>query len=530
MMDKNHSNLLKASLCLILLMLARTGICGQSPTEAKAAKEAEAKNAEDEIVKRGGVVNWPKDADGSPNYKHGDPYYDPIALKYDYCHPEVRLRNVELTEADLVELVQPLKTINPRALNIRFTAVRGVTRGGQSVWDSLDLPALHTLNLSSTLVDGDGGLALHVNGFKNLKHLWLDFDTLVFDELLRFIGSSSQQGLHLHLSHVQMRDPSGKCLEADAWFERLVRCISNKNQQCNGAIVGLDVSYTHLTDPGLAFLKPTNWTQLQGLSELSFAGNEDVTNEGLSFLPHLSRDITKINLSDTALNDKGLLDNLAGFTRLTSLSLANTKVTDLGIAKLLSLNLYSLGVSITLSLTDLNLAGTHTMSDLVNCSRIGRMKKLRSLDLEGTGINDDGLREMWESGLVDASRFTKKQQDEIKGDPRKVLEREAKDYASILPLEPPKRFHGGVLNTLNLNKTQVTDKGLIDVDQKTGIEVGARFPHVQILFKDDTKITDGGLNHWEAVRARRPVPHVVGDHVDPPLTGPPRLNCRDQDD
>jgi hypothetical protein len=502
MMEMNRSTWFTASLSLTLLVLAQPGTYGQSPTaaEGEAAVAAAAKQAqkdEYEVMKRGGEVIWPRDKNGSPNYTHGEPYYDTVALKCDDRYPAVRLRNVELTDADLVALRDPLGRINPRELNIRFTAVKGVTPEGKSVWDCLELQALKRLNISSTLVDADG-LSLNLDNFQNLTILSLEYDTLVFEEFLHFIECTGRRGLHLHLSHVQMRDRGGKRLEADTWFERLVCCISKKNQDCKGAIVGLDVSYTHLTDRGLTFLQDADGaSKLRGLSDLSFAGNEDVTNAGLSFLPYLSNSISKINLSDTALNDDGLFENLDCFTGLTSLSLANTTITDRGLEQILSDNVESL--------TELNLAGTPTMSGGKNCQTVGRMQKLRFLGLEGTGINDDGLREIWESEFTAASKLPSVQADELQRESIKFVVLGEGPRSNLL------RYHRGALNKLYLNNTQVTARGLFDVDPNTGIESAARFPHVTEFTLSGTKITDGVLNHWKAVRAR-----TLPQHVDAP--------------
>jgi uncharacterized protein YjbI with pentapeptide repeats len=463
------------------LLLSEGGTVRAEPSREETA-------AESSINRLGGTVIRPK-------YEKGKPKFDAVTLKEDDTPVTVTFANTELTDAQFASLSTPLRTINPQKLDLRFTHLRGAAVDGSPLWNLLDLPQLDDLDLSSTLVDA-ADLQGHLNHFARLTRLRLNYNSLLLKGLSDFIHNSSHLKLHLYLSHVEMRDADGRTrMKADEWLRRLA---SNKDAQANTILIGLDLSHNRLTDKGLEVLKSeAGRTAFPKLKELILAGNPDITDGGLSFLQDEDRakTIKDLDLSDTQLSNFGI-PHLFPYHDLTSLSLANTIVTDAGIEDLLTNN----G-----KLTTLDLSRTATLRKPEICSRLGALKKLRSLNISGTGITDEGLRVFWEGQLADLSLLTEAQQQNIADSLQCALE------------DLPRRYHPGVLNVLSVADTSVSVNGLLDRDIATGVERGVRFPHLSTILTGGTSITDGALSHWKALRSNIDIPQMDLAVYQPPV-------------
>ncbi len=136
----------------------------------------------------------------------------------------------------------------------------------------------------------------------------------------------------------------------------------------------LDLSYTDVTDAGLAHLKG-----LTKLTALDLSGTQ-VSSAGLKHLEGLSN-LTAIDLGGTRVTDAGLV-HLKGLTNLTKLQLAQTRVSDAGLVHLRGLTNLS---ELVLRFTPVTVAGLVYLKG---------MTRLSVLDLYATYVTDDDVKEL----------------------------------------------------------------------------------------------------------------------------------------
>ncbi|MGH7169969.1 MAG: hypothetical protein ACRELG_06815 [Gemmataceae bacterium] len=407
------------------------------------------------------------------------PYFNPDALPPpdDPCKPKqppvdktVTFVNSNLTDADLLCLSAALQAINPTKLDLRYTKVTGT-----GVWRHMHLPNLVDLDMSSTLVDGNG--LVDLIRFPNLKYLRLSYNRLLFDRLDEYLAVASAvpsaSPIRLHLGHVHMLQtvffpdapaPVVIDMPTDQWLDRLAAHAD--------LLKGLDLSSTGVPKKGFA----EALRKLTRLVELNLSGNKDLDDDDLAVLGECDRGrlITHLDLSGTCLTSNGLR-HLQDYTNLRVLSLAKTRITDDGLPRVIN-------VSKNRNLAKLDLSDTHTCvtPDLLFC--IGNLRNLTTLKIAATGINNDGLKVIWNSQLIEAN---------------------ALDPAS----GSAEMRHTGSLVSLDISRTRVTDKGLVN-DRPTPT---ARFQLLREITYADTKITTGGLQYYQALRINFPLRDAKGE-------------------
>jgi serine/threonine protein kinase/Leucine-rich repeat (LRR) protein len=132
-------------------------------------------------------------------------------------------------------------------------------------------------------------------------------------------------------------------------------------------ITGIDLSNSAVNDDSLKKLAAAT-----DVNELSLA-NTRITDAGLAQLRKLDR-LTRLDLSQTSVKGPGL-DQLQGASELINLNLAGTPLTDQGIGRLLRFE----------RLRNLNLSNTATTD--VGLANLQDLKPLETLDLRGTGVS-----------------------------------------------------------------------------------------------------------------------------------------------
>jgi Leucine Rich repeat len=189
-----------------------------------------------------------------------------------------------------------------------------------------------------------------------------------------------------------------------------------------------------------------------------------------------SKIVTRLDLSGTQASDRSL-GYLTEYTNLKNLRLSNTKVTDQGLAPLLRQQP---------ELTKLDLSGTRTLVQNDVQVAIGKLKKLRVLNLSGTGVDDAGLKTIWDgqSGLTEPTL------DALEPAPRDKLEGTVKKTYAVVPTT----FNDGLLEWLDISKTTVTSKGLLGDNASAGVRFNLR-----ALAYTDTGITAGLINRYNAI-------------------------------
>lgn len=167
----------------------------------------------------------------------------------------------------------------------------------------------------------------------------------------------------------------------------------------------LDLSHTKITDLGLENLKP-----LQHVRELSLYYAEYITDDGLAHLRHW-KELEVLNLRGTRVTSK-VFEHLAHMTGLRELDLGFTQINDEGFEHLASLpKLEKLaiggnrltGSSLPLlklvpALVDLDVGGIQRVDSGLwglplseqNLQRLGELRQLRRLNLNGATLNDRG--------------------------------------------------------------------------------------------------------------------------------------------
>ncbi len=118
-----------------------------------------------------------------------------------------------------------------------------------------------------------------------------------------------------------------------------------------------------------------NLSELTKVSSVDLSGT-DVTDEGLAHLKPLIR-LSELNLGDTQITDSGLA-HLGGLTNLSILDASNTKITDAGLVHLRGLR----------RLSELNLARTQITD--AGLARLRHLMKLSLVNLWRTHVTDAG--------------------------------------------------------------------------------------------------------------------------------------------
>jgi hypothetical protein len=163
----------------------------------------------------------------------------------------------------------------------------------------------------------------------------------------------------------------------------------------------LDLSCTQVTDAGLAHLKGLTGLQYLDLSCTQVTGAGMVHLRGLTALQELDLPVTRVtdpglahlkgltalqrlNLLGTEVTDAGL-EHLKGLTALQDLNLWDTKVTDAGLVYLKGLT----------ALQDLNLSETNVTD--AGLEHLKGLTALQKLDLERTKVTNAGVRHLKKS-------------------------------------------------------------------------------------------------------------------------------------
>jgi hypothetical protein len=279
----------------------------------------------------------------------------------------------------------------------------------------------------------------------------------------------------------------------------------------------LDLGHTPITNAGLQ--------RVAGLAELKvlIAPGIKATDDGMKYVGEL-KDLETLNLKFTPVGDAGL-GHLAGLTRLHTLDLSGRKVTDAGMPSLGKLrNLFHLGLHDT-AITDegmKSLAALTAMGNLILTSSgavgdegmksVARMRRLRLLDVFGTGVTDRGLKELaglprlfslnlGKTGVTDAGirslaglaelqwldlSYTDVTDEGLKGLARcRRLTNLNLQSARFVTNAGMKELAGlPQLKHLMLAWTEITDAGLKEV---------ARCPRLTHLTLTETEVTDAGL-------------------------------------
>jgi WD40 repeat protein len=338
------------------------------------------------------------------------------------------------------------------------------------------MTGLTTLALNGTGVTG-AGLA-HLKGLTNLEFLWLNYMQLADDDLKHLAGMTRMKGLGLAATRVT--DGGLAHLNGMTAMRRLV-LVDNQGITNEGlahlkgmtAMRELLLSGTKVGDAGLAHIAQMKQLTELNLSDTSvtdagfehLAGLTNLTNLGLWRLPGLQgkglahlkgmTNLTELWLHETGVTDAGL-EGIAGLTQLQKLHLPQ-RITDGGYAHLVGLNnLWELALGDPKGLTDAGL------------KHLGRLVKLRSLRLIGTGITDAGLANL-------------------------------KGMTGLVVLElPPQITDAGVahlqgmpaLSSISLNDTQITDAALKYLE---------KVPHLSYVSAKGTKVTDQGIKALQKV-------------------------------
>lgn len=279
--------------------------------------------------------------------------------------------------------------------------------------------------------------------------------------------------------------------QAIAELERLGARISYRDEQRERQLIAdrVDLSYVDADDSSLAML-----AALPDLTALDLAGTR-ITNEGLANLESFKR-LVSLSLSDTQVTDQGM-DHVGRLALLEELGLHNTAVGDAGLSKLHALRRLS---GLYLNPTQVSDDGLAQLENFPALERIalggvtsaglkhlGRVPRLRSLNLEGPQIDDAGMAEVGrlsclESLTLDGTAVT------AEGLDRLVAMTSLKSLLLIGPsvvnstLSPLERMPQ--LTELWLVRSGLTDNGLRHLSNLQNLE------HLSV---HQAKITDAGL-------------------------------------
>jgi len=285
---------------------------------------------------------------------------------------------------------------------------------------------------------------------------------------------------------------------------------------------GLDIRWTDVTDSGLEPLHA-----LHALERLSLVALP--VDKGLRHIQDL-RSLRELNLSQSALSDQGAI-HLAKLPGLTRLDVHATKITDRGIRSLTPLrDLQYLDVSYNRGLTDegfrtlfgeklIHFDASFTHLGDESLSGLGKCRFLRSLDLAGTSVTNEGLVHIKNLGQLESLSLTSTGLDVgglklLSSGKLRNLKRLEIGWSKVTDsgLELLPRFHA--LEKLSL-KGLLIDEGLrhiqglsslreLDVSQSAFSDKGARYVAklrgLTRLECWETKITDQGIKTLAPLR------------------------------
>ncbi len=211
---------------------------------------------------------------------------------------------------------------------------------------------LEALNLRRSTYLTDDGLA-HLTGFDKLVQLDLLYNNFTND-VLAYVNE---------LEQLKVLDLRGCVLINDAGLEKLKSLTQLK---------ALKLRNAGMSDQGLAVVE--NFPHLQ----LLFVQDGNITDEGLKHLKGLKemQDLTLYSLY--AITDAGL-DNLAGMTKLKTVSLRDTRINGSGLKNFVKMD----------QLEQLNISETETNNE--GLAHLKDLTSLTYLDLWQTKINDEGV-------------------------------------------------------------------------------------------------------------------------------------------
>ena len=248
----------------------------------------------------------------------------------------------------------------------------------------VSLPALAKLDLSHTRITDIGFQGL--KEMRGVTHLDLYYAEQIGDGVLSVVKNWR------NLRRINVRGTT----VTDAGVAHLVG---------HPSLESIDVGFSLFTDNGFEHL-----AAIPNLKEIAVGGNK-VTDVGLNSL-RLMPNLVAVDLSGSQRTDSGLwaatitdrgLETLAVLTRLERLNLRNSKISDVGFAKLSSLPLRDLNLAET-QLSATGLAALPALSKLERlslwkCKRveddaiesIAGLKQLRWLDVKGTKLTAAGI-------------------------------------------------------------------------------------------------------------------------------------------
>lgn len=346
----------------------------------------------------------------------------------------------------------------------------------------------------------DEGVA-HLAGLPNVRELTLDSGDGITDRSMEVIGGFANLD-RLSVQFTGITGSSFHHLQELPRLRELALYADNITAADMHHLAGLTELRT--LDMSHAF-KGASAETLQSLASLkklehlhlSACGLKD---DGIELIAGL-RELRTLDLSDNEITGAGCR-SLAGLSNLQALQLNENPIDDAGLAQLTKLKrLRTLDISDTNVAGD-NLAGLARMTDLREIklndlsSFTGRdlgvlagALRLKLLNLSGTTVGDEGLQQlalvtqletlylppnMTDAGFAPLAKLTNLQRLHVH--PLAKITGEGLKHLESLPN----------LRLLDLNRTQITDKGLAAI---------SRLNHIDTLYLQSTKISDTALQH-----------------------------------
>ena len=245
---------------------------------------------------------------------------------------EFKSKNNGVSDADLKEIVKLLPHIN-----LLFLAATNVTDAGLETLDGLN--ELNWLSLSDTKIT-DSGME-RLKGIKQLKMLSLD-NTRVTDSglerlkrhKLSFLRVSGTQVTNAGLRHLEGHTVRSLALGGTSISDGGLQHLAGQKELQSLVLTG-----TKVTDAGLRHLRG-----MKELSQLDLSRTM-ISDTGLECLEGLKK-VIMLDLSGTKVTDKGL-EHLKALNQLQELKLDGTNVTDAGLEHLKRLRVDTLSLAHT---------------------------------------------------------------------------------------------------------------------------------------------------------------------------------------
>jgi len=215
------------------------------------------------------------------------------------------------------------------------------------------------------------------------------------------------------------------------------------------------------------------------LDTIHLRDHRQVSDAGLEHLKGLTR-LTALTLNNTRVSDAGL-EHLKELTSLTTLGLSGTRVSDAGLKHLKELTRLD-----QLFLTDTRVsdAGLEHLKELT---------KLRRLDLAGTRVSDAGLVHLKELTSLErltlsGTKVSDAGLEHLKQLTNLTLLNLSETQVSGAGLQHPKGLAS--LRELDLNGKKITDAGLVYLKE---------LPNLEGLSLIGTQVSDAGLEHLKGL-------------------------------